>query len=207
MVLIVIVAFITLKIYKGYIFFNTFEKFIAMIDNVLKVILIAVVLYVAYHITTANKPNTTTIINNYDSTVSSPITVRVSPPEITILPEAKDIPTIIDTNAILKHFFSKNVYVDTVRTDSIVLYFTDTITQNMLKSRSVSYKTLFPHQTIVTKSKHISIGGMLTYNKEGGVRPQALLQYHNGKNTIGLGFNPIQKEYSFTYLKSIFNPK
>lgn len=54
----------------------------------------------------------------------------------------------VDTQAILDDYYTIYTYQDTQKLDSLILVVEDTVTQNKIKSRSVSYQLLYPTTTI-----------------------------------------------------------
>lgn len=66
------------------------------------------------------------------------------------------VPADVDTLAILKRYFAKNVYKDTILLDSVgSVSIKDTISENMIFSREVSYQYDIPtfNNTIIVKDK------------------------------------------------------
>jgi len=77
----------------------------------------------------------------------------------------------VDTQAILKDYFSTYLYVDTIKRDSLFVVLTDNISQNTIKSRKVEYKLIIPTTTITNdivtlKNKFYVGGGILGNQKE-----------------------------------------
>lgn len=60
----------------------------------------------------------------------------------------------IDTNAILKEFFTTYAYVDTIKKDSVTIIVFDTVTQNQIIKRLVEYELLYPTK-IITNTEEI----------------------------------------------------
>ena len=77
----------------------------------------------------------------------------------------------VDTQAILKDYFSTYLYVDTIQRDSLFMILTDNISQNTIKSRKVEYKLIIPTTTItndiITLKNKFYIGGGVLGNKQG----------------------------------------
>ena len=77
----------------------------------------------------------------------------------------------VDTQAILKDYFSTYLYVDTIQRDSLFMILTDNISQNTIKSRKVEYKLIIPTITItndiITLKNKFYIGGGVLGNKQG----------------------------------------
>lgn len=57
----------------------------------------------------------------------------------------------VDTNAILQDYFTTYFYQDTTKLDSITITIQDSVSQNKIQSRSLSYELLFPRTTITDK--------------------------------------------------------
>jgi hypothetical protein len=104
---------------------------------------------------------------------------------------------IIDTNAILAHYFHKYLYLDTIDRDSIKIYITDEISNNSIISRNVSYS--IRHKLItnnyIIKERNLFLGGgvnnlSLYYNP----LPELGILYKDKQDHIfelGLGYNYI----------------
>lgn len=62
-----------------------------------------------------------------------------------------EVPADVDTLTILKDYFAKTTYTDTIQLDSVgYVRVHDTISQNMLWSREASYSYTIPTETITT---------------------------------------------------------
>ena len=58
----------------------------------------------------------------------------------------------IDTTEILKDYFASYAYFDTLSMDSVTILINDTISQNKIKNRSITYKMLYPTVTITKET-------------------------------------------------------
>lgn len=70
-----------------------------------------------------------------------------------------EVPANVDTTAILKDYFSKNVYNDTIRLDSVgYVSVKDTISENFIYSREVYYNYEIPTitKTTIVKDKPVN---------------------------------------------------
>lgn len=97
----------------------------------------------------------------------------------------KDI--VIDTQAILKDFYAKNAYIDTLHTDLGPVVVKDTIQKNKMAGRS--YEAYLKTKEIVTYVKdkpkaqlYLGFRGDFTSDKKfGGVGPQMMLKTKKNK--------------------------
>ena len=56
----------------------------------------------------------------------------------------------VDIDSVIKDYFAKKFYNDTVSNDSVDVYLKETIFKNELLSRKVAYKIKFPTQKVIT---------------------------------------------------------
>ena len=62
------------------------------------------------------------------------------------------IPVSVDSGLVVRDYFSKHTYNDSIKTDSIAIYLKDEVYKNELKRINVGYKILFP-TVIITKTE------------------------------------------------------
>ena len=123
------------------------------------------------------------------------------------------IPTEIDTVSILREYYMKYVYTDTIEIDSIgFAYIEDTISQNKFLSRNVSYNYNIPTiidsiTTTITKTlppkNEFYIGGMLQANKNNiGLGPNLTMKSKK-KNIYTFGYDFLNKSIHLSVSKKI----
>ena len=123
------------------------------------------------------------------------------------------IPVEIDTVSILKEYYMKYVYTDTIEIDSIgFAYIEDTISQNKFLSRNVSYNYNIPTiidsiTTTITKTlppkNEFYIGGMLQANKNNiGLGPNLTMKSKK-KNIYTFGYDFLNKSIHLSISKKI----
>ena len=74
-------------------------------------------------------------------------------------------PADADTVAILADYYRKRIYQDTISDSAVNIFIDETITQNRITQRAVSYQMLLPHTTIINEAetrRYLS-GGILVY--------------------------------------------
>lgn len=113
------------------------------------------------YILLSTKIDTVWIINETEVPVYVPQLVSGETVEVLV-------PVDVDTTAILKKYFAKNIYRDTILLDSVgSVSIKDTISQNMIFSREVIYSYKIPTftETIIVKDKpktsfYLGVGGI-----------------------------------------------
>lgn len=106
----------------------------------------------------------------------------------------------VDTNAILQDYFTTYFYEDTTKLDSITITIQDSVSQNKIQSRSLSYELLFPRTTITDKiyinnrEFYWGLGLQGTPQQIGYVGAELLYRSRNQKAySLGLGLNQDMK--------------
>jgi hypothetical protein len=142
-----------------------------------------------------SKDTTTTIDIKLDS-IKKDTTYIPVPYEVLIPIE---IPAKIDTQNILKNYFSTKIYKDTIYfSDSLKLIISDSLKENSIQNRNVFYKAT---QKTITVTNNITtivkedpknkfyIGGTLGFNRQFFNMVTADLNYipKSGRNIYGLG--------------------
>jgi hypothetical protein len=97
----------------------------------------------------------TTVIR--DTTYLPPITVNVPPsstPHIIIHP----VPSSVDTSEILRAYFAQVNYNDSIHTDSVSIWISESVSRNMIQSRDVRWKLNIPVQTITEYRQELKRG-------------------------------------------------
>jgi len=133
----------------------------------------------------------TKIVTKYD-TITKEIPVYIPKWKTKIIREIDSFPFPIDTNEILKDYFTLYYYEDIIKKDSLTLYIKDTITENKIKNRIVNYSIIYPTTIIyrdsLIKKNEFFYGLGLVGNQNGlhYVGPEFLLKTKYG-NAYGLG--------------------
>lgn len=130
---------------------------------------------------------------------SFPKYIPVSTPVPYAVITTDTIPSNVDTIAILKDYFAKYLYSQTIADTSISVTISDTISQNKIAGRGFSYQILRPQQiitntTIIADKKFKAYVGLgFTYaNSAVGFAPHLLLQ--TKKDVIyGVGYDVVNK--------------
>jgi hypothetical protein len=141
---------------------------------------------------------------------SIPYLFKVYKPWPIYVKEIVEVPVIVDSAEVVKAYFSKVFYADTITNDtSILAIIKDTITQNMIASREVWLQNLRP-QTIVTECPEIPkdkvrllLGVGISGYKQFGV-PFSLILETRQKMAFSLGFDPINKNVNIGYYYRIY---
>jgi hypothetical protein len=124
--------------------------------------------------------------------------------------EIVEVPVIVDSAEVVKAYFSKVFYADTITNDtSMLAIIKDTITQNMIASREVWLQNLRP-QTIVTQCPEIPkdkvrllLGVGISGYKQFGV-PFSLILETRQKMAFSVGYDAINGNYSVGYYYRIY---
>jgi hypothetical protein len=155
-------------------------KYFKNIQSLLIVVLI-VVIFLMRGCSGKGTPTEPQIIR--DTIVESFIIEKTYPvytPEIKYITQV-DIDTFstpIDTSAILSDYYAVKTYEDKQVLDSLNLTITDTISQNQIKSRKISYTFTYPQTTI---RETIILNKRELYFGIGATGNQSQLQYLGGE--------------------------
>jgi len=112
----------------------------------------------------------TTVIR--DTTYLPPITVNIPPsqsPQVIIQP----VPASVDTSEILKAYFSQVNYNDSIHTDSVSIWISESVSRNMIQSRDVRWKLKVPIQTVT--EYHTSVRSGLVYGGMANIHREAIV--------------------------------
>jgi hypothetical protein len=156
---------------------------------------------------------TETIIVKGDSI---PYEVKVDVPVIRWKDSVVEVPVDVDTAKILKAYFSKNFYSDTISDDSsMTVIINDTITRNQVTSRKVYFqnlreKSITTNTTTVTTVKKFSWDKVFIGGEIGGfmgsetVSLQVGAMFQNKKdNLVGVSVDPFNKGVMVKYYGKI----
>lgn len=103
------------------------------------------------------------------------------------------IPAIIDTMAVIKDYYSKRFYRDSLKNDSIDMFVNYMVHQNKAYDVKMSYKWHLPQmiikQTDVVRYQNLYFGLDITGAKEHfGIYPSAYLDFNKGMAGYGYDF-------------------
>ena len=138
------------------------EKYFGNFKNLIIVVLIIVIIILRQCSgnggtieNTPTGPATITKIETKYDTIPKDV-VRYVPKIVTIIKtDTFPLTQIIDTAVILEDYFAKYVYDDFQKLDSLNLTIRDTVSQNKIISRKISYDLIYP-RTTVTETKYIN---------------------------------------------------
>jgi hypothetical protein len=108
------------------------------------------------------------------------------------------LPLEIDTMAILSDYYSKVEYRDTIEDESIKIFLNESISQNRIISRDLSYKWMKPTQVITYDTKtNIIYGGLPFWQNIPSNTSSILitLSYANEKMFGSVGYDPINSSF------------
>ena len=109
--------------------------------------------------------DTTTVINR-DSTFLPPITVNIPPSKPTVI--YQPVPVELDTMAILQDYYANRIYRDSLVNDTVSIHLVETVNQNQVQSRSLTYQLKLPLQTVseihTTSKSRLVFGGLASYS-------------------------------------------
>lgn len=150
--------------------------------------LVVVVCFYMY-IHREKKVQYTTINNYYDSTqtkLASPAPIIINNIPATSI----DYPKTIDTPAVVRDYYSKNVQYAEYRDTNISISITDTTQKNSVVGRGIEYKILKPIAQTLAPLKRELYAGLSVY--KGGFIPKVLIKDKKGK-LYGGGYDVINK--------------
>ena len=176
------------------------------IINIVFALIAAIVLVVIFKDCTGPGNDTEAQDVNIYDTVYKVDTVRIEsisyvPKYRTVYRTTNTTERVIDTVEVVKEFFEKRVYNDTLRDSLFTVYLVDTIFENKIISRSYSGQILSKTETI-TKTvypnpTYISAGAILTSGEKPGISP--MLYFTKNKHTVGLGYDVLNKGFTVSY--------
>lgn len=159
-------------------------------------------LQITYDTTTTNKDSLVFDTNRYDM------------PHHILIPtyDTTEIPSTIDTAQIIKNYYTKHFYNDTFKDERIALNIADTLFQNTITHRNVSYKILRPdtirivEKTLTQKDFEktllkVNIGA--TFTTDNKVLPGLLVNY----NKWSAGYSTNIKENQFNLYYNLWKSK
>lgn len=111
------------------------------------------------------------------------------------------IPSVIDSVAVVRDYFTKRSYLDTIRNDSVDIYLKEQVWKNELKRLSVGYKWKVPtmqiNKTIIQEKQLLFIGAEPHGNKEAfGVYVSA--DFDTKKALFGYGYDPFTQQHKIS---------
>jgi hypothetical protein len=135
----------------------------------------------------------------YDTTIHK---ITINTPSALVDSFPFPVPQHVDTAAILKKYYTEYIYHQESADSNLQISITDTITQNMIKGRNLTYKLLRPvkiEQTVnnvyASKKKYAVFAGIHGGCSLTGIRsigPEAIV-IHNNLRAYKLNYNFIDK--------------
>lgn len=139
-----------------------------------------------------------------DSTIISKDTIVVNLPQQTFnLPPSAPIsivnnqlPSKIDTGAILKAYFSEVTYLDSVDNDTLKIVLKEVVSRNAIVSRELTHRLKIPITKVIETTYQpkgmFYYGASATYGQTLGLSP--MIGYKNKKEQLFFGaYDPLQK--------------
>jgi hypothetical protein len=123
-----------------------------------------------------------------DSVYLPPVVVNMPPGKPTIIVD-RPVPADVDTQGILKAYFREITYHDSIVNDTVKISLKETISENAIRSRELSWQLKMPIQTIVNNyepKRQLFIGGQAVYSNSAAIYP--FLAYKNKKNHLVTGY-------------------
>lgn len=112
------------------------------------------------------------------------ITQVVKVDSLIYVTERIELPSTIDTNAVIQAFYSERLVDTTIVVNEAKIKFTGTLLENNLRNVNFSIQNLRPTQIVQEMKYSLSVGGVV--GKE-IIAPSVMLDIDNHK--IGLGYN------------------
>lgn len=109
-----------------------------------------------------------------------------------------------DSDNVVKDYFALKIITDSMRDSLLVIYNTDTITENDLKGRRTTYKLLRPVSYSTTTlvapvaANRLYLGFFTMYGTE-GLTGGGHAEIVGDKHTLGFGYDPFQKFVLINY--------
>ena len=110
------------------------------------------------------------------------------------------IPQFIDTNVIVRDYFSKYPYKREWLDSNIHLFVYDTISRNGFNGSQIAYEWLQPTKVInvLPKRKSFNLGLVMTFSDKYGLSPSFLYQ-DKKRNSYQIGYDVINRGLSVGY--------
>jgi len=144
------------------------------------------------------------VLSFSNNNVSSDTVIVNLPPQTINLPPGQPIniinhqvPSNVDTGAVLRAFFSEVTYLDSVDTDTLKIVLKEVISQNKIVSRELTHRLKIPIQTITNvyhRPSMLMVGGNVT--KTDQVSIQGSVGYLTKKDVFIYGtFDPSTRQW------------
>jgi hypothetical protein len=103
----------------------------------------------------------------------------------------------LDTFGVVRDYYTKRYYTDTVRDDDIYINIQEQVYMNSIASRDVNYKILRPQEVHVSQSvkRNLLSTGAVVYGNGQGAGFAPMITYSNPRWTGGLGYDPFNKAF------------
>jgi hypothetical protein len=137
-----------------------------------------------------------TIISKDTIVVNLPQQTFNLPPSAPISIVNNQLPSKIDTGAILKAYFSEVTYLDSVDNDTLKIVLKEVISRNAIVSRELTHRLKIPITKVIETTYQpkgmFYYGASATYGQSLGLSP--MLGYKNKKEQVFFGsYDPINK--------------
>jgi|WetSurMetagenome_2_1015567.scaffolds.fasta_scaffold02807_8 hypothetical protein len=174
--------------------------------SIIAAVMITVIIMIS--LTPFIKGNVKTIVVTKTDTIPGdsipyPVKVMVPVPYDSIVTDTVFCATHIDTARILKDYFSKYFYRDTVKSNSVTAIICEEVTQNKIIDRQVWIQNHRPIEIINNTSEPVNclFGGfnISAYNKKLGIGPSII--YTRKKDAFNLNYDIINSGLSIGYYR------
>lgn len=172
--------------------------------------IITVAIIIIYLLKTCSKldgENGTQIIikETTDTIIKTDTIHRIIKSEPELIAKYIKIPIFVDTLNIIRNYFTKNFYSDTISDSCFFIIINDTIYENLIVDRSLEYQlykdSIFITKkvlinTIVPRKNYFSLGTSFTTSKELYLNGY----YSTSLSTFGIGYDITSKNFQITYI-------
>lgn len=111
------------------------------------------------------------------------------------------IPVNIDSLAVIRDYYTKRFYSDSLKNDSVVIWINETVSMNEIKSREIKYRWTAPERlirnTIREDRQLFFIGADVTASKN-ALGTFGSVYFDTRKGLIGLGYDPFNRAGKIT---------
>ena len=112
------------------------------------------------------------------------------------------LPTITDSAQIARDYYATVSYNDSIIGDSVSLWLSEVVSQNVIQSRKMTYKLNIPVSTTITNihedsRRKLLIGGMVGYGADRSLDLTAQVGYMDKRDRVLMGgYNFVDKSYN-----------
>lgn len=143
------------------------------------------------HADTQTVRSDTTIVN------MPPVTVNIPPTRPIIINQP--IPDKIDTGAIIRDFFAKVEYRDSIENDTVKVSLYEQVERNRITARQLNYRLKLPLTTVINQitehKRRFYVGGGITMGRDCTFSAMPFFAYKTLKERIYMGgYDPIGRK-------------